>query len=196
MSFILGMVSAQVREGYISGAPPGPLQLLSNNSILLSLWIYFAFGVFCGISLHFLCLASPFPPHAPASHCIFVFSLNHWAAFCFQVSYYMFIHIKSLTGGGEEKKKVTSTSRCFSGSSAKWNTVGRVRCISAGFYGNYGAVFSAVVSLCPALCFRLGEEGRVRTVPRRAAQKVGQRLTSPSNQISQLEEGSWHEFFT
>lgn len=196
MSFILGMVSAQVREGYISGAPPGPLQLLSNNSILLSLWIYFAFGVFCGISLHFLCLAPtlspmPMPPIAYLS-----LSLNYWAAFCFQVSYYMLINIKSLAGGEERKKKVTSTSRCFSGSSAKWNTVGLVRCISAGFYGNYEAVFSAVVSLCPALCFRLGEEGRVTTVPRRAAQKVGQRLASPSNQISQLEEGSWHEFFT
>lgn len=61
LSFISGMVSAQVREGYISSTPPSPLQLLSNNSISLSLWIYFAFGVFCSISLHFLCPASPFP---------------------------------------------------------------------------------------------------------------------------------------
>lgn len=39
-------------------------------------------------------------------------------------------------------------------------------CTSAGFYGNCRAVFSAVVSLRPALCFQPGEEGRVRTVPK------------------------------
>lgn len=47
-------------------------------------------------------------------------------------------------------------------------------CTSAGFYGNYRAVFSAVVSLRLALCYQLGEEGRVRTIPKRAKQKVGQ----------------------
>lgn len=69
-------------------------------------------------------------------------------------------------------------------------------CTSAGFYGNYRAVFSAVVSLRLPLCYQLGEEGRVRTIPKRAKQKVGQHLTSPSNKIFQLEKGSCHEFFT
>lgn len=50
-------------------------------------------------------------------------------------------------------------------------------CTSAGFYGNWRAVFSAVVSVRPALCFQPGEEGRVRTVPKGAEQKSG--ATSP-----------------
>jgi len=63
-------------------------------------------------------------------------------------------------------------------------------CTSTGFYGNCRAVFSAVVSLRLALCFQPGEEGRVRTVPMGDKLKVGQHLPSPSNEISQLEEGS------
>lgn len=47
-------------------------------------------------------------------------------------------------------------------------------CTSAGFYGNCRAVFSAVVSLRLTLCFQPGEEGRVRTDPKGAKQKVGQ----------------------
>lgn len=39
-------------------------------------------------------------------------------------------------------------------------------CTGAGFYGNCRAVFSAVVSATPALCFEAGKEGRVRTAPK------------------------------
>lgn len=59
-------------------------------------------------------------------------------------------------------------------------------CTSAGFYGNYRAVFSAVVSLRLAPCYQLGEKARVRTVPKRAKQKVGQHRTSPANKIFQI----------
>lgn len=52
-------------------------------------------------------------------------------------------------------------------------------CTSAGFYGNCRAVFSAVVSLRLALCFQAGEEGRVRTVPKRGWAESG--ATSPIN---------------
>lgn len=62
-------------------------------------------------------------------------------------------------------------------------------CTSAGFYGNCRAVFSAVVSLRLALCFQPDEEGRVRTIPKGAKQKVGQHLPSPSNKIFQFEKG-------
>lgn len=55
-------------------------------------------------------------------------------------------------------------------------------CTRAGFYGNCRAVFSSVVSLCTALSFQPGKEGR--PFPWGDKQKVGQHLPFSSNQDS------------
>lgn len=62
----------------------------------------------------------------------------------------------------------------------------RSGCAGAGCHGDGRTVFSAVVLLCSALLLQLGEKGRVRAIPTRPRQKVGQHLAPTSNKILQL----------
>lgn len=138
------------------------------------------------------------PSHTPASF-HFVSFRRHWllaySLFMVQLfvsASYITYTLRSLT---EKKLNINLPVFFWVKCKMKYSRTSQ-GCTSAGFYGNCRAVFCAVASLRLALCFQPGEEGRVRTVPKGAEQKVGQHRPSPSNKVFQIEKGSRHEFLT
>lgn len=92
------------------------------------------------------------------------------------------LHPKVSAGGAKHQ-----TTQWFSGSSAKRNGVGLVGDAPGPVAMAMAGLYLVQLFHCnPAVLFQLGEEGRVRTIPTRLRQKVGQHLAPASNKILQL----------